>query len=152
MLSFEDSADSIPIFNEFMAELARRGYREDVNLKIVRRNAALDGHNFDRMALDLVEQKPDLIVTTAGTASVQAAKKATSTIPIVMMSSVEPVRDGLVASLARPGGNLTGNSLNGIELHARDAVTPEPDEVRVDVELAYGNQGRHVGAALEADR
>ncbi|MDM0049802.1 ABC transporter substrate-binding protein [Variovorax sp. J22R115] len=116
MLSFEDSAESIPILNEFMAELARRGYREDVNLKIVRRNAALDGRNFDRMALDLVEQRPDLIVTTAGTASVQAAKRATSTIPIVMLSSVEPVRDGLVSSLARPGGNLTGNSLNGIEL------------------------------------
>ena len=59
------------------------------------------------LAADLVRLKVDLIVVTAG-AAVLAAKKATTTIPIVMTNPADPVGVGLVASLARPGGNVTG--------------------------------------------
>jgi putative tryptophan/tyrosine transport system substrate-binding protein len=61
------------------------------------------------LAAELVRLKVDLIVTSGGPTPL-AAKKATSTIPIVMTNSVDPVGQGLVASLARPGGNFTGNS------------------------------------------
>ena len=67
------------------------------------------------MAADLVGRKVDVIVAAGGPAPARAAKSATSTIPIVFRTG-EPVADGLVASLARPGGNLTGVSIISIEL------------------------------------
>jgi putative ABC transport system substrate-binding protein len=63
--------------------------------------------DFSRLAPDLVKTKPDLIVTFTGVAT-EAAKQATSTIPIVMAVGAYPVEEGLIASLARPGGNVTG--------------------------------------------
>jgi len=76
------------------------------------------GH-YDRLpalAADLVSRKVDVIVTSGGTPTALAAKNATSTIPIVFTAVGDPVRIGLVASLARPGGNLTGFSNITIEL------------------------------------
>ena len=65
------------------------------------------------MARELVRLKPDVIFTVGTVESTVAAMKATSTIPIVFIHAVDPVRAGLVASLARPGGNVTGvTSLN----------------------------------------
>jgi putative tryptophan/tyrosine transport system substrate-binding protein len=80
-----------------------------------------EGHN-DRLpafAADLVGRKVDLIVTIGGTPPALAAKGATSTIPIVFTGVGDPVGIGLVASLARPGGNLTGFSNIGVELHPK---------------------------------
>ena len=80
--------------------------------------AGREGH-FDRLpalAADLVARKVDVIVTQGGDASSLAAKNATSTIPIVFHTSTDPVATGLVASLARPGGNLTGVSMMRAEL------------------------------------
>jgi putative ABC transport system substrate-binding protein len=80
-----------------------------------------EGHN-DRLpafAADLVSRKVDLIVTIGGTPPALAAKGATSTIPIVFTGVGDPVGIGLVASLARPGGNLTGFSNIGVELHPK---------------------------------
>jgi putative ABC transport system substrate-binding protein len=76
------------------------------------------GH-YDRLpalAADLVSRKVDVIVTSGGTPTALTAKNATSTIPIVFTAVGDPVRIGLVASLARPGGNLTGFSKITIEL------------------------------------
>jgi putative tryptophan/tyrosine transport system substrate-binding protein len=70
------------------------------------------------LAADLVRQQVDVIVT-AGTPAGFAAKKATSTIPIVLGANSDPVGVGLVASLARPGGNTTGNSLMAPDLSAK---------------------------------
>jgi putative tryptophan/tyrosine transport system substrate-binding protein len=90
--------------------LKQTGFVEGQNMSIERRWG--EGH-YDRlpaMAVDLVSRKVDLIVTFGGTPPVLAAKSATSTIPIVFTGLGNPVGTGLVASLARPGGNITGFS------------------------------------------
>jgi len=100
----------------FRQGLAETGYVDGQNVAIEYRRA--EGH-LDRLpalAADLVARKVDVIVTEGGDASSLAAKNATTTIPIVFHSSSDPVAIGLVASLARPGGNLTGVSTMQVEL------------------------------------
>jgi putative ABC transport system substrate-binding protein len=90
--------------------LSEMGFVEGQNVSFEYRWA--DNH-YDRLpalAADLVSRKVDLIVTTTGTLPARAAKNATSTIPIVFAHVGDPVEGGLVASLARPGGNVTGFS------------------------------------------
>ena len=95
---------------ERLAALREVGYVEGKNLVVERRHA--EGH-LDRLpalATELVGLKPDIILAT-GETSIRAAKNATKVIPIVMAFADDPVGKGLVASLARPGGNITGVSL-----------------------------------------
>ena len=100
----------------FHKGLAEAGFAEARNLRVEYRYA--DGH-YDRLpalAADLVGRKVSAIVATAGTPTIQAAKAATSSIPIVFVIGGDPVRFGIVASLSRPGGNITGITLFGMEL------------------------------------
>jgi putative ABC transport system substrate-binding protein len=93
----------------FRQGLRELGYVEGKNILIEWRGAEnIPGRN-RALAEELVRLKVDVIVT-AGAGGARAAKEATSTIPIVMASSDDPVGTGLVASLARPGGNITGLS------------------------------------------
>jgi putative ABC transport system substrate-binding protein len=99
--------------------LSETGYVEGQNLTI--EYCWAEGH-YDRLpalAADLVGRKVDLIVAAGGSPAAHAAKGATSTIPIVFASSDDPVAAGLVTSLARPGGNLTGVSALSFELNAK---------------------------------
>jgi putative ABC transport system substrate-binding protein len=91
----------------FYEELRKRGYVEGQNLVVEGRNAAGKIDQLPALARELVALRPDLIVAPGPQAS-RAVKDATSTIPIVMVAVADPVRAGLAASLARPGGNLTG--------------------------------------------
>jgi putative ABC transport system substrate-binding protein len=105
--SFLDEA-----FREGLREL---GYIEGQNIVIERRSAEWKYERLPGLAADLVRLKVDVIVA-ASPAATKAAKQATSTIPIVFTVSGDPVADGFVASLARPGGNITGLATIGPEL------------------------------------
>ena len=91
------------------------GYVKGQNLAIEFRYAEGVSKRFPSLAAELVRLKVDVIVTTAGRPAL-AAKQATTTIPIVFTQVSDPVAEGLVASLARPGGNITGLSQIGPEL------------------------------------
>jgi putative ABC transport system substrate-binding protein len=95
--------------------LSETGYVEGQNLAIEYRWAEGRYDRWPALAADLVGRKVDLIVAAAGADAALAAKSATSTIPIVFTGAGDPIRDGLVASLAHPGGNLTGFSNLGGE-------------------------------------
>ena len=98
----------------FLDELRSLGYVEGRNLSIEYRWAAGNMERLPEMAAELVRLKPDLIVTGA-TEPVRAAKRATSSIPLVMTGASDPVGSGLVASLARPGGNVTGMTIQNTD-------------------------------------
>src|SRR5262245_4444288 len=94
------------------------GYLEDRNFKLDYAWAGTNSERFPTLAADVVRQNPDFIVTW-GTPAALAAKNATATIPIVMGAIGDPIRTGVVASLARPGGNITGLSSLAVELEAK---------------------------------
>lgn len=93
-------------------------YIEGRNLTLVTRSAEASLDRLPAAAAELVAAKVDVLVTNTGTAAL-AAKKASSTIPIVMLGSADAVRMGIVESLARPGGNVTGFTTNSPDLAAK---------------------------------
>jgi putative tryptophan/tyrosine transport system substrate-binding protein len=102
----------------FRQELNKLGWIEGKNITIEYRFAEGKTERLPELAADLVRLKVDLIVVAGGPTPL-AAKKATTTIPIVMTIAVDPVGSGLVASLARPGGNVTGLSALSPELNSK---------------------------------
>ena len=103
----------------FLRGLTEAGFVVGQNVTILKRGA--DDH-YDRLpalAAELVQQRVNVIATVGGPAAALAAKAATSTIPIVFTAVSDPVKSGLVASLNRPGGNVTGNAGLTIELDAK---------------------------------
>lgn len=108
---------SLSFLKAFRQGLHELGYVEGQNLAIEYRYA--EGRNrHPKLVAELVRLKVDVIVTTAGPPSL-AAKQATATIPIVFTQVPDPVAERLVASLARPGGNITGLSLMGLDLSGK---------------------------------
>jgi putative ABC transport system substrate-binding protein len=116
----ESSADSAARVEAFRQGLRAFGWIEGQNLTIEYRWAAGRPDRLPALAEELVRLHVDLIVVGGGgNPVVQAVKNATTTIPIVMPLAADVVETGLVASLARPGGNITGRSDSAIELDGK---------------------------------
>ena len=108
-----------PAARAFVQGLRALGYAEGQNLILERRSAEGRSERYGDIVAELVRLKADVIVTVS-TAMARSAKAVTTTVPIVMATSTDPVGDGLVQSLARPGGNVTGLTLVvGPEIEAK---------------------------------
>lgn len=105
-------------WDSFTAEMARLGWKEGREVTYVMRYARGDYSRFDALAAELVGQKPDLLFA-GSQAGATALKRSSLTIPIVFANANDPVGGGLVASLARPGGNVTGVSSQSTALLAK---------------------------------
>jgi putative tryptophan/tyrosine transport system substrate-binding protein len=108
----------LPPLETFRQALDRLGYRNGENIRFEDRFAGSSEDRYPELATDLVARGTDLIVTW-GTPATLAAKRATSTIPIVMAAVGDPLGIGAVPSLGRPGGNITGLSTLNTELESK---------------------------------
>src|SRR6516225_8313429 len=105
LLNGQSSTSSIPSFRQGLSEA---GFDEGRNVAVVYRSAEGEVERLPALAAELVRLRVTVIAAVGGTNTVLAAKAATATIPIVFTSGVDPVEAGVVASLSRPGGNVTG--------------------------------------------
>jgi len=103
----------------FRQGLSETGYREGRNVTIEYRWAGGQSDRLAILASDLVGRRPSIIVTAGGIAGALAAKAATTMIPIVFETGVDPVVAGLVPSLSRPGGNVTGVTSLNVEVNPK---------------------------------
>jgi putative ABC transport system substrate-binding protein len=133
-LSGAASPPRAPYLVTFGQGLSETGYVEGQNIASEYRWAEGRYDRLPALAAELVKRRVDVIVTQGGIPATRAAKSATSTIPIVFAVGTDPVGDGLVASLARPGGNLTGvtfmmTELNPKRLELLSELAPQADMI-----------------------
>ncbi len=147
----------------FWAGMEHAGFAEHRNIAVEYRWADGRYELLPSLAMDLVRQDVAVIVAGGGDNSVMAAKRATETIPIVFVSSSDPVRSGIVASLSQPGGNITGVSLASTELLAKrlevlHELVPQlsvtalvnPGNPDIAVQLQYLTEaGQRIGISIQ---
>ena len=122
MIGFLNTASPQPyakLLQAFREGLAETGYVEGENVAIEYRWADGRRDRMQEMAADLVSRQVNVIAATGGSPAALAAKAATTTIPIVFQIGVDPVEVGLVSSLNRPGGNITGATMMAVELGSK---------------------------------
>jgi len=154
-LSGRSSTDSVPHMAAFLRGLSEAGYIQDQNVRIEYRWA--DGH-YERLpglAAELVRRQ--VAVIAANTPAAPVAKAATTTIPIVFLTADDPVENGLVKSLDRPGGNATGVSLisgalGGKQLGVLRELVPAARLIAFLVNPTNPNSQRYIGGVEEAAR
>ena len=137
---------------EFKQRLRDLGWVDGQNVTIEYRRAANDINRLPDLAQELVRLKVDILVAST-TPVIQAVKNATATIPVVMMGAADPVGFGFVASLAQPGGNITGLSLQSPELAGKrlellKEIVPKLTRVAL---LAHGGDPAHKLFIKEAE-
>jgi ABC-type uncharacterized transport system substrate-binding protein len=137
------------LLETFRDQLRKLGHVEGTSFAIELRNAAGRNELLPAFAQELLRLKVDVIVAI-NTPAAQAAKKATVTVPIVMMRVADPVKSGLVGSFARPGGNVTGLSF------MPDALGPKGVELLTEIlpktrRMAAFYQGDNPGAVVIID-
>ena len=125
--------------------LQELGYIDGRNIAIVPRYADGKLERLPALVKELIEMKPDVIVT-AGPQAGRALKQATDTLPVVMAVISDPVAEGLVQSLARPGGNITGIAFQNTELTVKrlellKQVIPKATRIAVLVDSTFGRSG-----------
>jgi putative ABC transport system substrate-binding protein len=128
-------SERVHLWDAFRQGLRELGYVEGQNITLVFPSGEVKPERLPQLAAELVSLKVDVIVAAA-TVAVQAAKEATKTIPIVTPITTDPVETGLVASLARPGGNITGLSymssdLSGKRVDLLKEVVPKVSRIAV---------------------
>src|SRR6476646_4289184 len=134
------------LLETFQAELQRRGYIEGRDIRIEVRNAGGHSDRLPALVDELLRLKVAVIVAV-NTPAAQAAKKATATVPIVILRVADPVGQGLVGSLARPGGNVTGLAFMPDELGAKgvEMSRDRPEHHPGCLALQGGQSGRAAG-------
>ena len=138
----------------FRQRLSALGYVEGKNILIDERSAEGNAERLGELARDLVASKVDIIVTPAVTAT-RAARQATGTIPIVMVHAGDPAGAGLIASLARPGGNVTGTSnlsYAGKQIELMRELVPRAVKLAILLNPSNAGAPRYVTDAMETGR
>lgn len=156
-LSGSSAAPSASFAAAFRQGLSETGYVEGQQVAIEYRWAEGSYDRLPALAAELVGRRVQLIVASGGPPAAQAAKRATSTIPIVFASGDDPVATGLVASLARPGGNLTGISflvadLNPKRFELLSELVPEAKVIALLVNPKFPETERVMREVQEAAR
>jgi ABC-type uncharacterized transport system substrate-binding protein len=137
-----DDAEALGRITAFVQGLQQLGWTDGRNVRIVARWAAGNADNFRKHAAELVALAPDAILATS-TPAVLALQQATHTVPIVFVQVIDPVAAGMVASLARPGGNTTGFTvfeygMSGKWVELLKEIAPGVRRVAVLRDLAIG--------------
>jgi putative ABC transport system substrate-binding protein len=149
-----DDPSSLQYRSAFRQRLSALGYVEGKNILIEERSAEGHAERLRELARALAASKVDIIVAAAVAAS-SAARQATDTIPIVMVNAGDPVSAGLIASLARPGGNVTGTtnlSFGGKQVELMRELVPRAITLAILLNPFNAGARRYVKDAMEAGR